>query len=357
MYCSIQSAAFLSILALCALSHAQDTSTTSLFDGTFNGWEGDTENTWRIENGVIVAGSDDSAAPRNEFLTTVKKYGDFDLRLKFKTTGTKKINCGIQFRSERVREKDGLPLNEVIGYQADIGENVHGYLYDESRRRKFVAKADEETDSKVADAIPEDGWQTYRILAVGNRIQLWLNGIQTVDYTETDESIWEQGVIGLQIHGNMVGTVAYKDIVLKDLSNKDSVSIDEMAWIAGTWKGEAMGGQFEETWNAPMGGEMMGMFKLVSDGKVSFYEIITIVPEKNSYILRLKHFSPGLVGWEEKDKSVEFPLLTASSDEVRFDGLTFRKISDDAMAIEVLVGEDDGQKKRINFECKRITNE
>ena len=324
---------------------------TPLFNGTFEGWEGDTENTWRIENGAIVAGSLETAAPRNEFLTTTQTFSDFDLQLKFKTNGTEKINCGVQFRTARLRARDGTPQHEVIGYQADIGENVHGYLYDESRRKKFLAKADETTDKKIADAIPADGWQTYRIQAVGNRIQLWLNGIQTVDYTETDASISKKGVIALQIHGNMVGTIAYKDIVIKDLG-EPRVSIDDMAWIAGHWKGEAFGGKFEETWNAPMGGEMMGMFKLVNDDKVSFYEIMTIVPEKDSYVLRLKHFSPGLVSWEEKDDSVEFPLVSASNNAVHFYGLKFSKVSENAMTIEVVVG-DDGKQKVVKFNCTR----
>jgi hypothetical protein len=352
------------LVAFANVGRGQESRFEKMFDGTFEGWEGDTRKTWRIEDGMIVAGSMENAAPQNEFLTTNKKYSDFDLRLKFKTTGTEKINCGIQFRSERLRPRikneDGTITagysSAVVGYQADIGENVHGRLYDEHRRRKFLAPEDEATRNAVEAAIPEDGWQSYRILAVGNRVQLWLNGVQTVDYTETDESVWTKGSIGLQIHGQMIGTVAYKDITIRDLSGKADVSIEDMAWIAGSWKGDGMGGQFEETWNAPMGGEMMGMFKLVSDGEVKFYEIMAIVPEKGSYVLRLKHFSPGLVGWEEKDKSVEFPLLTASSDEVRFDGLTFQK-SDEGMSIEVLVGEDDGQSKRIKFKCQRVTNE
>ena len=325
----------------------------SIFDGTFTGWEGDTENTWRIEDGVIIAGSMEKAAPRNEFLATTRKFSDFDLQLKFRTTGTQKINCGVQFRSQRLRERDGTATHEVIGYQADIGENVHGYLYDESRRRKFLARADEETDKKIADAIPADGWQSYRIRAVGNRIQLWLNGVQTVDYTETDESIWNKGFIALQIHGNMVGTIAYKDIVIKDLSNKPYVSIEDMSWIAGHWKGEAMGGKFEETWNPPMGGEMLGMFKLVSDGKVRFYEIMTITPENDSFVLRIKHFSPGLKGWEEKEDSIEFPLVNATKRKIQFYGLKFSKTNDQELAIEVAAG-DDNKKQIVALNCKRV---
>jgi len=323
-----------------------------LFNGTFDGWEGDTENVWRIENDAIVAGSIEKAAPRNEFIATTKKYTDFDLQLKFKVIGSEKINCGVQFRTMRPQEGDDVPLHEVIGYQADIGENVHGCLYDESRRRKFLAKTDEATGKKVTDAIPADGWQTYRILATGNRIQLWLNGIQTVDYTETDESISRTGIIALQIHGNMVGTIAYKDIVIKDLA-ESKVSINDMAWITGHWKGEAFGGTFEETWNPPMGGEMMGMFKLVKDGKAGFYEILTIVPKDDSFVLRLKHFSPGLVGWEEKDEAEEFSFVSASDRAVLFYGLQFRKVSDSKMTIVVAAG-DDGKKQILKFNCTRV---
>jgi len=344
--------AVLFFAALVSTETAAQENGVSIFDGSFTGWEGDTENTWRIEDGTIMAGSMEKAAPQNEFLATKKKFSDFDLQLKFKTTGTEKINCGVQFRSDRLRHRDGTPTHEVIGYQADIGENVHGYLYDESRRRKFLAGADEATDKKVANSIPADGWQTYRIRAFGSRIQLWINGIQTVDFTESDESIWKKGVIALQIHGNMVGTIAYKDIVIKDLANKPKVSIDDMAWIAGNWKGEAMGGQFEETWNPPMGGEMLGMFKLVSDGKVQFYELMTIAPENDSFVLRIKHFSPGLKGWEEKDESVEFPLVVATKRKAQFYGLKFSKTNDNEMAIEVVVG-DDNKKQIVKFNCQR----
>ena len=64
-----------------------------------------------------------------------------------------------------------------------------------------------------------DSWNTHRILAVGNRIQLWLNGVQTVDYTETDESIENSGIIAIQIHAGMKGTISYKDLMLRPLAD------------------------------------------------------------------------------------------------------------------------------------------
>ncbi|WP_084416813.1 DUF6265 family protein [Mariniblastus fucicola] len=347
------------LFAACLVTQAnaqQSKQRVSLFDGsTFQDWNGDTENTWRIKDGAIVAGSMDKPAARNEFLVTSKKYSDFDLRLKFKITGTQKINCGVQFRSERATEQDDVPLHEVIGYQADIGDDVHGCLYDESRRNRFLAKPDAKIASKVSGAADSDGWQTYRILAVGDRIQLWINGVQTVDYTESEKTIPQDGAIGLQIHGGMVGTIAYKDVTIQDLSNRDKISIDDFAWIAGHWQGDAMGGSFEETWNPPMAGEMLGMFKLAKDDKVSFYEIMTIVPKSNSFVLRLKHFSEGLVGWEEKNKSVDFPLISVSDSEICFDGLKFIKFDNDSLRIEVVVGKGD-KSSTVAFDCKRAKN-
>ncbi|MHC4155994.1 MAG: family 16 glycoside hydrolase, partial [Planctomycetota bacterium] len=50
---------------------------------------------------------------------------------------------------------------------------------------------------------------------VGPRVQLWMNGYQTVDYTEPDASIDQTGVIGLQIHSGPPAEAWYKDIKIR----------------------------------------------------------------------------------------------------------------------------------------------
>ena len=128
----------------------------SLFDGeTFNGWNGDTKKTWRIENGAITAGSLARPAPRNEFLTTDKEFENFELRLKFKIKGDGRVNAGVQFRTRRIPNH-----YEVRGFQADIGPTVDGHLYDESRRRRMLASPEPETLKRAQAALPADGWQT-----------------------------------------------------------------------------------------------------------------------------------------------------------------------------------------------------
>ncbi|HVK10381.1 MAG TPA: DUF1080 domain-containing protein [Gemmataceae bacterium] len=183
----------------------------SLFDGkSFAGWEGDTDKTWRIEDGAIVGGSTDAVVPRNEFLCTTKAYGDFELRVKFKLVGDPaKANAGIQFRTKRIPKH-----HEVIGYQADIGQGYWGALYDESRRNKVLAGPDAETRKK---AVKADDWNEYVVRCEGPRIRLTLNGVQTVDYTEPDEKVERDGVIALQVHGGAKAKVYYKDITIIEL--------------------------------------------------------------------------------------------------------------------------------------------
>ena len=181
-----------------------------LFDGkTFDGWEGDTEKSFRIEDGAVVGGSLDAPIPRNEFLCTKEQYGDFELRLKFKLTG-QGANAGVQIRSQRIPNH-----HEVRGYQADMGDGWWGSLYDESRRNKVLVAAKPEV---VKEAVKRDDWNDYRIECKGRRIRLWINDRETVDYTETDEKIEQTGIIGLQIHGGGPSEARYKDIRIKKLN-------------------------------------------------------------------------------------------------------------------------------------------
>jgi len=185
-------------------------SLVSLFDSkTFAGWEGKLE-VFRITDGAIVGGTLQKGLRRNEFLCTTKQYADFELRLKVKLVG-KDANGGIQLRSRRIPDR-----SEVMGYQADMGGPYWGCLYDEGRRRKVLASADRE---KLAGVFKPDDWNDYVIRCVGKRIQLWLNGLQTVDYTEPDDTIEQQGVIGLQVHAGAPMEAWYKDISIREIAH------------------------------------------------------------------------------------------------------------------------------------------
>src|SRR5687768_2017560 len=143
------------VLLLAAPGFGADNKLVPLFDGkTLNGWEGDTEKTWKVEDGAITGGSLDAVVPRNEFLCTTKTYENFELKVTFKLTGDKsKANAGVQFRTKRIPKH-----HEVSGYQADVGQDYWGALYDESRRNKVLAKPAKDVIEKL---VKHEDWNEY----------------------------------------------------------------------------------------------------------------------------------------------------------------------------------------------------
>ncbi|MEM7386243.1 MAG: PVC-type heme-binding CxxCH protein, partial [Verrucomicrobiota bacterium] len=184
---------------------------TTLFDGkTFDGWEGNTESVWRIEDGVIVGGSMEGN-PQNEFLATTRSYKNFRLKLEYKLVGTEGfVNGGVQIRSRRMKN----PAHEMIGYQADIGAGYSGFLYDESRRKKMLVKANQELVKKIEKA---GEWNTYEIHARGRTVALSINGRPLATWIETDKSLEQKGLIALQIHGECKAVISFRNIQIEEL--------------------------------------------------------------------------------------------------------------------------------------------
>ena len=204
----------LACVGLTGFVSAAEPKPVSLFDGkTFAGWDGDTKDTWRIQDGCIVGGSLTKKIPRNQFLATKRSYANFVLRLQFKLLGDSKknfVNSGVQFRSQRVPDD-----SEMTGYQADLGDpSWWGCIYDESRRNKVMAQTDM---VKLRDVLRRNDWNQYEIRAEGRRIRTYINGVLGVDYTEKDKQIPQEGRIGLQIHGGGPAEVWFKDIKLTEL--------------------------------------------------------------------------------------------------------------------------------------------
>jgi hypothetical protein len=200
------------VMGAAASLPAEEEGFQSLFDGkSLTGWEGNLK-TFRVEEGAIVAGTLKDKIPNNEFLCTTARYGNFELRFKCRLVG-KGNNAGVQFRSERIPNHF-----EVSGYQCDMGAAfgrlVWGALYDESRRRKMLAEGNQE---KIKEVFRANDWNDMTVRCEGPRIQIWLNGLQTVDFTEPDEKIAREGIIGLQVHGGEPAEAWYQEIRLKKL--------------------------------------------------------------------------------------------------------------------------------------------
>lgn len=148
---------------------------------------------------------------------------------------------------------------------------------------------------------------------------------------------------GQNIYAQDTNTIQYD-------SSKGSpkATLANINWLQGRWKGYAFGGITEEVWTPPAGGSMMCAFKLIVNEKVRFYELVTIVEENTSLILRLKHFHADLKGWEEKDKTINFKLVKITGNRVYFDEFTFEKLSENEMNIYVAM-QNNGKSEEVKF--------
>ncbi len=185
----------------------------SLFDGTsLKDWETvkvDNQKFWSVLGGVITGGDGIQKIPENTYLHTTKSYEDFEFRCLFRLTGnpeTGLINSGIQYRSII---EDG----KIIGYQADIGNGYWGDIYDEHRRAKLVGG----DLSTLKHILKEDGWNSYIIRCVGNKHELYINGVKTTEYFEKNPKIPSRGVFGIQLHSGGNAKVEFKHITITQL--------------------------------------------------------------------------------------------------------------------------------------------
>ena len=212
-------AAFLAAFACFASapSFADDTEEgfVSLFDGkTLNGWSVHSGAAkYKVEDGAIV-GECVPGTPNNTFLCYEKPFGNFILKLDFKAVVPG--NSGVQFRSAIEEGSD-----RVYGYQCEIApdDKVTARIYDEGRRgfahgRIFLDNTADETLEAGLAAYKSGDWNSLEIQAIGPSLRTWINGVPVTNmYDYKDFS----GIIGLQIHAGSQGTIAWKNIRIKDL--------------------------------------------------------------------------------------------------------------------------------------------
>ena len=190
---------------------AADKGFVPLFDGkTLDGWtQRNGLATYRVEDGAIV-GRTAKNSP-NSFLCTDKAYCDFELL--FEVNVDQGLNSGVQIRSRSSKDYNN---ERVHGPQIEIetapGES--GYIYGEATGRGWLSP-----NQNTKDAYKNGQWNKYRVLAVGPRIQVWINDVAVEDLT--DDASSQCGFVGLQVHGvgsNGPFQVRWQNIEIKDLA-------------------------------------------------------------------------------------------------------------------------------------------
>ena len=134
---------------------------------------------------------------------------------------------------------------------------------------------------------------------------------------------------------------------------RPTASIEDMAWLAGQWTGEGLGGLIEETWNEPSGGTMLGSFKLLHENEPSIYELELLIEDEGSLEWRVKHFDSSFHSWEDKEEFVTFPLVKIEQGAASFDGLTVRRDGEDGFTIFLAMRTDEGLREE-QIELKRV---
>jgi len=112
---------------------------------------------------------------------------------------------------------------------------------------------------------------------------------------------------------------------------RPAATLEDASWLVGSWTGTAFGKRFEEVWNPPSAGTMVGLFKLFGEDGVAFYELLLLSVEEGTLSLKVKHFSADFSAWEEKPDFVNFRLVKKEADALHFGGLSFYKKGDDAI--------------------------
>lgn len=198
------------LMPLYAQQPVQSEKTITLFDGkTLNGWKTvnpDDAKYWMAKDSLIVGGDGINDVPQNMYLQTVDEYGDFEFRCLFRLSGdpsTGFINSGIQYRSK-------VMGNDIMGYQADIGDGHWGDIYDE-HRRGLLLPGDLQTVWRI---LKRDGWNSYIVRVRGNHHELYINGVKTCDYFEKDPAIPAKGVIAFQLHGGGAAKIEIRDVTI-----------------------------------------------------------------------------------------------------------------------------------------------
>ncbi|MBK1828974.1 3-keto-disaccharide hydrolase [Haloferula rosea] len=190
---------------------------TSLYkgDGDLSGWtvlggHHTFEASGEVITGTCVKGS------RNAFLSTTRRdYQDFvfTVEMKWEVEG----NTGVMFRAQT---KPGKKIGEsvVFGPQVEMespsqGRGWSGGIYGEKAggwHYPLVLDA----HKAARKAIVPDRWNRVTVMAKGNSIKTWINGVPAAHWKSAEHM---KGFFGLQIHSGKAGTVLFRNIRVKEL--------------------------------------------------------------------------------------------------------------------------------------------
>ena len=180
-------------------STADDGELKSIFNGKdLTGWNVPDNNIWfTVKDGVLKL--ENGPQKKGQTLWTSDEYENFEMEFDFKM-GKGTVDSGVYVRNSREQIQ--------IGISGSLKRDMTGSPYISGKGYPVEAKG-------VKELLKLDDWNTMKICAEGKKYTVWLGGEKIMTY-ESDSAI-QKGKIGIQLHGNRVMSIEYRNLKARSL--------------------------------------------------------------------------------------------------------------------------------------------
>ena len=180
-------------------STADDGELKSIFNGKdLTGWDVPDNNIWfTVKDGVLKL--ENGPQQKGQTLWTSDEYENFEMEFDFKM-GKGTVDSGVYVRNSREQIQ--------IGISGSLKRDMTGSPYISGKGYPVEAKG-------VKELLKLDDWNTMKICAEGKKYTVWLGGEKIMTY-ESDSAI-TKGKIGIQLHGNRVMSIEYRNLMARSL--------------------------------------------------------------------------------------------------------------------------------------------
>ena len=180
-------------------STADDGELKSIFNGKdLTGWDVPDNNIWfTVKDGVLKL--ENGPQKKGQTLWTSDEYENFEMEFDFKM-GKGTVDSGVYVRNSREQIQ--------IGISGSLKRDMTGSPYISGKGYPVEAKG-------VKELLKLDDWNTMKICAEGKKYTVWLGGEKIMTY-ESDSAI-KRGKIGIQLHGNRVMSIEYRNLKARSL--------------------------------------------------------------------------------------------------------------------------------------------
>ena len=180
-------------------STADDGELKSIFNGKdLTGWDVPDNNIWfTVKDGVLKL--ENGPQQKGQTLWTSDEYENFEMEFDFKM-GKGTVDSGVYVRNSREQIQ--------IGISGSLKRDMTGSPYISGKGYPVEAKG-------VKELLKLDDWNTMKICAEGKKYTVWLGGEKIMTY-ESDSAI-QKGKIGIQLHGNRVMSIEYRNLKARSL--------------------------------------------------------------------------------------------------------------------------------------------